>query len=242
MALATVLLLALSQPHSTPVTISERTLRVQPGVTFELVARGREGCFTWSSEREDVASVIEERCEGATSIATVKTHVPPATEDAPSRVISFITARPLVGDPDAVFCEVLVGRIATLRILQTVRQMVAHELQWLHLAAEDAEGNEFSPPAVAALDVYWRFEPEGLVRLLPPAETRQQLDPALAAASEDGRWRRYHRVAVLAGGQPSDAITATATIAPTMGGRAVVGRERLSVEPSSQSLAAAQGH
>ncbi len=53
------LLVMLAGSSAAPLTtISERTLRLAPEVTFELVARGRAGCFEWTSEHPDIAEVL----------------------------------------------------------------------------------------------------------------------------------------------------------------------------------------
>ena len=224
------------------VTISARTLRLQPGVTFELAAHGRSGCFDWTSGRDDIAEIISTRCDGDSSFATVITKLGDAatddTHEETSRVMTFVTARPLEGPADSVFCEVTVSRIARMQILNTVHDMVAHEMQWLSLNAEDDEGNDFSTAGLDALDVEWRFEPSGLVSLLAPSETRQQLDPALEAAEAGGRWSRFHRVAVRAGSEPAAKLTVVAYTRFSAGAHTRVASEpeALSIEPSADTL------
>ena len=257
--------IAVAAVRAGPLTISERTVRLQPHVSFELVVRGRSGCFEWASERPDVAVVVGQRCEGdapnaanrtccdGASVATVRTLELPADDDdggdgfdaegnavQPHRVLTFVTARPLDGEPDAVYCEVNVAPIARLEILTTVRNMNAHELQWLGLSAFDEIGNAFSPTALEWLNVSWSFDPQGPIRPIAPAETRQQLDETLARMGATGNWPRYHRLAVLAGNKTGAAIRATAQIgggrAGGRGGGVVVAVEMLSVLPSTLSL------
>ena len=213
--------MATAASSSSQLTISHRTIRLQPGAEFSLAANGgtSDPCaIEWASERPDITEVLSTSCDGGSSFATVRTHeLPPASE---GRVITFVTARARddKGD-DTVYCEVNVAPIARLHIQTTVRDMLAHELQWLELAAEDGAGNAFSPAGLEALDVEWRFDPPGLVELLPPSETRQQLDAPLQHAEESKVWQRFYRVAIRAGGQPAEAFaamarTATATAKP----------------------------
>ena len=44
--------------------ISDRTLRVQPDIEFELTARGGTGCIEWVSEDKKLAKVVGQKCEG----------------------------------------------------------------------------------------------------------------------------------------------------------------------------------
>ena len=252
------LLASLLLATPTQLTISERTLRVQPNVEFDLTARGRTGCIEWVSERNDVAEVLGQRCEGeegltgnkccagAASVARVRTIAPPAS--ATTRWLTFVHANAVDGEPDGIFCEVNVAPLDQLRVVTTVRQgLHAHELQWLRLAAFDAVppgafaqsdlGNAFSRPALEALDVRWRFEPEGLLRTVRPNETRQELDSALEAAGE--RWERYHRLAVVAGSNEaarSLTVKVSAEVVGPGGRRVVSPAETLSIEPSYLSL------
>ena len=238
--------------------ISDRTLRVQPDIKFELTVRGGTGCIEWVSERPDVAKIVGQKCEGdgeltgnktccagAASVASVHTIAPPPGKT--QRWFTFIHANALDGKHDTIFCEVNVAPLDQLRVVTTVRQELhAHELQWLQLSAYDALptiylhggsslGNVFSSPALEALDVQWHFHPEGLLQPVPPNETRQQLDGALAAAGD--RWQRYHRLAVVAGSNTEAyplEVRVSASVALTGGaGRRVVSpEETLTIQPS----------
>ena len=151
-----------------------------------------------------------------------------------------MTATPLEGEPDAVDCEINVALIASLSIQTTVRKMLAHELQWLSLAAHDLNGNAFSAQGLEALEVDWSFTPKDFLHILQPNETRQALEPALAAVDASGRWARYQRIAVRAGSEAWDAIDATAVLRDEQtvgeGRKKVAGRARLSIERSVMSL------
>ena len=222
-----------------PLTISERTVRVHPSVEFTLTARGGQtNCFDWTSERPDIAEVVSESCGDGESRALVRTHAPAVAQAESSRLITFVTARPTGGEFDSVFCEINVGQIERLQVLTTVKKMLAHELQWLRLVAQDAEGNAFSPASLEALDITWRFEPDQYLTPMRPSETRQQLDDAITAAEAAGRWERYHRLAVRAGSEPRDPIKVTAVLRDrdASGGGVVIGHTTLSIEPSYESL------
>ena len=160
--------------------ISDRNLLLPPASTVELSAR--PGCFVWESERPEVASVGAVRCEGGVSYATVTTHAPPQTSDIVHRRPALITAVPREGEAtvELLSCQVNVGLISSLRISTTTKYMIANELQWLRVSAEDDAGNLFSEAGVRSLAFEWRFEPEGFVTLIPPAQTLQQLPPELA--------------------------------------------------------------
>lgn len=221
------------------ITISERIVRVQHDVEFELVARGRAGCFEWVSERSDIAEVLTDsvHCSGTASSVRIRTHSPMTTATG-GRIITFVTARALVGEADIVFCEVNVAHIVKLRVEAMVHRMYAHELQWLTLAAYDEMGNAFSQPALDALDVSWTFDPPGLVRQIPPAQTRQKLDSSLAAVGESGRWQHYYRIAVMADAALADkrGLVARATVGGRTGRQQVEAHEVLTVEPSELTL------
>ena len=225
-------------------TISERTLRLQPEVEFELVARGDDqafgDCFRWETARPDIAEIVSEECDNGESTVRVRTHAPATEFGGSARVFTFVTATPLDGRSDAVFCEVNVALIASLTVHTQVKAMLAHELQWLTLGAHDIKGNAFSLQGLAALEVDWSFDPDGLLDKLRPSDTQQTLDPALAAAERSGQWARYHQIAVRAGGKPMSAINVAAVLRneQTVGEaqQRVVGRARLSIEPSELEL------
>ena len=241
--------------------ISDRTLRVQPDIKFELTVRGGTGCIEWVSERPDVAKIVGQKCEGdgeltgnktccagAASVASVHTIAPPPGKT--QRWFTFIHANALDGKHDTIFCEVNVAPLDQLRVVTTVRQELhAHELQWLQLSAYDALptiylhggsslGNVFSPPALEALDVQWHFHPERLLQPVPPNETRQQLDGALAKAGDN--WQRYHRLAVVAGSNTEAhplEVRVSASVALSGGGPdRLHTTETLSIQPSDLRL------
>jgi hypothetical protein len=247
--------------------ISDRTLRVQPDIEFELTARGGTGCIEWVSEDKKLAKVVGQKCEGdgeltkcegdseltcktccegAASVARVRTIAPPPGKT--QRWFTFIHANALDGKHDTIFCEVNVAPLDQLRVVTTVRQELhAHELQWLQLSAYDALptiylhggsslGNVFSPPALEALDVQWHFHPERLLQPVPPNETRQQLDGALAKAGDN--WQRYHRLAVVAGSNTEAhplEVRVSASVALSGGGRLHTS-ETLTIQPSDLRL------
>ena len=185
--------------------ISDRNLLLPPASTVELSAR--PGCFVWESERPDVASIGAVRCENGVSYATVTTHAPRsgAPEDsswASTRRPALVTAAPRDEDSEELLsCQVNVALISSLRISTTTKYMIANELQWLRVSAEDDVGNLFSEAGVRALSFEWTFEPAGFVTLIPPAQTLQQLPPHLATLSEVEA-RAYFTVPVLATAAP----------------------------------------
>ena len=127
--------------------ISDRTLRVQPDIEFELTARGGTGCIEWVSEDKKLAKVVGQKCEGdgeltkcegdseltcktccegAASVARVRTIAPPPGKS--QRWFTFIHANALDGKHDTIFCEVNVAPLDQLRVVPTVRQALhAHE-------------------------------------------------------------------------------------------------------------------
>jgi hypothetical protein len=249
--------------------ISDRTLRVQPDIKFELTVRGGTGCIEWVSERPDVAKIVGQKCEGdgeltkcegdgeltcktccegAASVARVHTFAPPPGKT--QRWFTFIHANALDGKHDTIFCEVNVAPLSQLRVVTTVRQELhAHELQWLQLSAYDALptiylnggsslGNVFSSPALEALDVQWHFHPESLLQPVPPNETRQLLDGALAKAGDN--WQRFHRLAVVAGSNTEAhplEVRVSASVALSGGGPdRLHTTETFSIQPSDLRL------
>ena len=213
--------------------ISDRNLLLPPASTVELSAR--PGCdFIWESERPEVASVGAVRCEGGVSYATVTTHAPPQTSESVHRRPALVTAVPRDGmaTEELLSCQVNVALINSLRISTTTKYMIANELQWLRVSAEDDAGNLFSEAGVRSLGFEWRFEPAGFVTLIPPAQTLQQLPPDLAALSEPEA-RAYYTVPVLATAAPKrDEVRVRATLlAGHASGRAVAAEEMLHVSP-----------
>ena len=212
--------------------ISDRNLLLPPASTVELSAR--PGGCVWESERPEVASVGAVRCEGGVSYATVTTHAPPQTSEIVHRRPALITAVPREGEAteELLSCQVNVGLIRSLRISTTTKYMIANELQWLRVSAEDDAGNLFSEAGVRSLAFDWRFEPEGFVTLIPPAQTLQQLPPELAALSESEA-RAYYTVPVHATAAPKrDEVRVRATLgAGHASAGAVTAEEVLHVSP-----------
>ena len=152
--------------------------------------------------------------EGGVSYATVTTHAPPQTSEIVHRRPALITAVPSDSEAteELLSCQVNVGLIRSLRISTTTKYMIANELQWLRVSAEDDAGNLFSEAGVRSLAFDWRFEPEGFVTLIPPAQTLQQLPPELAALSESEA-RAYYTVPVHATAAPKrDEVRVRATL------------------------------
>ena len=63
------------------------------------------------------------------------------------------------------------------------------------MVAQDGRGNTFSKEAMRQLQVSWSFSPPSAIELVPPNETRQRLEPHLAALSAAAA-REHYKVAV----------------------------------------------
>ena len=208
--------------------ISDRTLRVQPDIKFELTVRGGTGCIEWVSERPDVAKIVGQKCEGdgeltkcegdgeltcktccegAASVARVHTFAPPPGKT--QRWFTFIHANALDGKHDTIFCEVNVAPLSQLRVVTTVRQELhAHELQWLQLSAYDALPTIYLHGGSSLGNVFSSPALEALdvqwhfhpESLLQPVppNATRQLLDGALAKAGDN-WQRFHRLAVVAG-------------------------------------------
>ncbi len=243
---ATLLLLGLlasgAAAAGRPYMISERSLRLPADATITLTAS--PGCFEWSSERFDIASIVEGsvRCDGESSSVEIRTHAP----SGGGSPCAFITAHPILPDdaapakseapPADLFCEINVAEVAKIGIRMTTHHMVSHELQWFALSAVDREGNTFSPPGLHGLDVSWSISPSDAITPVPPSETSQRLNPSLRAVEAGGgdRWRTYYKLAVLAAAHPTERVRVDAQVSGRGGPTTT---EILTVEPSSLELA-----
>ena len=112
--------------------LSDRALRVPPGIELDLQVDGSRGCIDWVAERNDVVEILGQRCEGegtltgtkcckgATSIARLKTLARPLS--VKSRWFTFVHAQASVddetgeGERDSIYCEVNVAQAKALEV------------------------------------------------------------------------------------------------------------------------------
>ncbi|KAL3927052.1 MAG: hypothetical protein SGPRY_003000 [Prymnesium sp.] len=213
--------------------ISERNVLLPPESEVELSVQGGGPCLEWSSDREDLASIVSSYCKEGISFATLRTgRAPQGLKRA------FITAQAARGGgageggeeggeeaTEPLICEVNVAEVQSLQILTVTRRMVAQELQWLQVSALDGDGNAFSLLGVRTMRFEWSFSPVGALVLRPPHSTRQQLDPELLTLS-DSEAKRYFKIPVRALPLPTGVEVRAQLVHPS---RHVVRREMVQI-------------